>query len=99
MGSQRVGHYQEQGAASGTGIGLYFAKTITELHHGTIKASNNPDGEGSVFTVTLPLGNAHLSDEEIKEKDQKEGYKMDLTVPQIILPEEPQGGTPAGRAG
>ena len=85
--------YQEQGAASGTGIGLYFAKTITELHHGTIKASNNPDGDGSVFTVTLPLGNAHLSDEEIKEKDRPEGYKMDLTVPQIVPPEEPQGGT------
>ena len=46
--------YQERGAVSGTGIGLYFAKTITDLHHGTIKASNNPDGEGSVFTFTFP---------------------------------------------
>jgi len=85
--------YQEQGAVSGTGIGLYFAKTVTELHHGTIKASNNPEGSGSVFTVTLPLGNAHLRDDEIKEREVLDGYKMDLTVPQIPVQEELQGGT------
>lgn len=86
--------YQSQEAVSGTGVGLYFAKAITALHHGTIRAANNPDGEGSVFTVTLPLGNVHLSDEQIKEKELKDHYKLDLPVPQIpVREEEPQGAT------
>ena len=82
--------YQDPGAASGTGIGLYFAKTITELHHGTIRAANNLEGSGSVFTVTLPLGNAHLRDDQMKEKGTQADYKMDITVPQPPVAEEPQ---------
>lgn len=75
--------YQGKSAVSGSGIGLYFAKKITELHHGILQAANNPDGIGSTFTVTLPLGNAHLSDEQISEKDCPEDYSMDLQVPQV----------------
>ncbi len=75
--------YQSPDAASGTGIGLYFAKTITTLHHGSIRAANNPEGDGAVFTVTLPLGNAHLSDEQIADTARPKDYKMDLSVPQV----------------
>ena len=57
--------YQGHDAVSGAGVGLYFAKVITELHHGTIRASNSPEDGGPVFTVTLPLGNAHLSNDQI----------------------------------
>ena len=75
--------YQGKSAVSGSGIGLYFAKKITELHHGTLQAANNADGVGSTFTVTLPLGNAHLSDEQISEKGSREDFQMDLQVPQV----------------
>ncbi|MCR5840981.1 MAG: response regulator [Bacteroidales bacterium] len=75
--------YQGKSAVSGSGIGLYFAKKITDLHHGTLQAVNNPDGTGSTFTVTLPLGNAHLSDEQLSEKDSPENYSMDLPVPHV----------------
>jgi len=52
----------------GTGIGLNLCKMIVDLHHGTIDAHNRTDGQrGSVFTVTLPLGNAHLAPEEIEQ--------------------------------
>ena len=52
----------------GTGIGLNLCKMIVDMHHGTIAAANRPDGEhGSVFTVTLPLGNSHLAPEEVEE--------------------------------
>ena len=52
---------------NGTGIGLNLCKMIVDMHHGTISACNRTDGhQGSVFTVTLPLGNAHLSPEEIE---------------------------------
>ena len=51
----------------GTGIGLNLCKMIVDMHHGTITANNRPDGEhGSVFTITLPLGNAHLAPEEVE---------------------------------
>ena len=49
----------------GTGIGLNLCKMIVDMHHGTIEAANRSDERGSVFTVTLPLGNAHLAPEEI----------------------------------
>lgn len=38
----------------GTGIGLYLAKNLVELHQGSISVTSTP-GEGSVFTITLPL--------------------------------------------
>ena len=54
----------------GTGIGLNLCKMIVDMHHGTIKAKNRTDGkQGSVFTVTLPLGSDHLRPEEIENID------------------------------
>ncbi|MBN1966075.1 MAG: GAF domain-containing protein, partial [Anaerolineae bacterium] len=43
-----------EGAISGTGLGLTIAKEIVTLHGGEIFADNNPDG-GSVFTILLDL--------------------------------------------
>ena len=42
------------GAPRGTGMGLYIAKMLTELHDGTIKVESEP-GKGSVFSVALPF--------------------------------------------
>ncbi|THF76439.1 HAMP domain-containing histidine kinase [Cohnella fermenti] len=41
-------------AAGGNGIGLSIVKRIVELHRGDIAAESAP-GEGTTFTVTLPL--------------------------------------------
>ena len=49
---------------NGTGIGLNLCKMIVDMHHGTIEAKNRTDEKGSVFTVTLPLGDSHLKEEE-----------------------------------
>jgi PAS domain S-box-containing protein len=40
---------------AGTGIGLNLVKKMVELHDGNIRVDSIP-GEGSVFTVSLPLG-------------------------------------------
>jgi signal transduction histidine kinase len=42
-------------AGAGLGVGLALAKTIVELHHGTIEVHSEGSGKGSEFTVRLPL--------------------------------------------
>jgi two-component system, OmpR family, sensor histidine kinase VicK len=39
----------------GTGLGLYISKNIVEAHGGILHASNNNDGMGATFTISLPL--------------------------------------------
>ena len=39
----------------GTGLGLSIVKSIIDVHSGKISVASTP-GEGSIFTVTLPLG-------------------------------------------
>ena len=41
--------------SAGLGLGLYLAREIVTAHGGTIEAESSP-GEGTTFTVRLPLG-------------------------------------------
>ncbi len=40
---------------TGTGLGLFIAKSIIEAHGGRIWAENNKDGKGAKFVFRLPL--------------------------------------------
>ncbi|HEV7454877.1 MAG TPA: ATP-binding protein [Candidatus Saccharimonadales bacterium] len=41
-------------SVEGTGLGLYWAKKIVDLHGGTIKVSSQP-GEGTTFVIHIPF--------------------------------------------
>lgn len=40
---------------SGTGLGLFIAKSVIESHNGKIWAENNVDGKGATFSFSLPV--------------------------------------------
>lgn len=50
----------------GTGIGLSLTRDLVLLHHGTIDFVS-AEGEGTTFTVTLPLAREYYADEEVEE--------------------------------
>jgi len=49
----------------GTGIGLALVQELVKLHGGTVGAESEL-GQGSIFTVTIPLGAAHLPADRLK---------------------------------
>ena len=46
-------------AYEGTGIGLSLVQELVKLHGGVVRVESQP-GQGSVFTVSIPKGTAHL---------------------------------------
>ena len=48
------GHRSQELAPSGLGLGLGVSRALVELHGGTISASSEGEGRGSVFKVALP---------------------------------------------
>ncbi|RYF47611.1 MAG: histidine kinase, partial [Cytophagaceae bacterium] len=54
----------------GTGIGLSLVSELVQLHQGRIQV-DSVEGEGSTFTVRIPMGNAHLPAHQVSE-----GYRQ-----------------------
>jgi signal transduction histidine kinase/DNA-binding response OmpR family regulator len=48
----------------GSGIGLALVRDLVDLHQGSITVDSEP-GAGTRFTIILPLGRAHLHDEQV----------------------------------
>ena len=84
--------YQSPSSANdrnvGTGIGLDLTRSLVELHHGTIEAHNNSNGPGCEFTVTIPVGNEHLTPEEIMPAEVEEEEPVEsITIEEELLEE------------
>ena len=60
-------------AKIGSGVGLHLTKMLAELHHGDVRAYNTD--EGMAFALRIPVGNSHLSEEEMtKPTNHKDLY-------------------------
>ncbi|MDB4175800.1 ATP-binding protein [Flavobacteriaceae bacterium] len=53
----------------GFGIGLSFSQNLAKLHGGEIKVMSQYQ-KGSCFTLLIPLGNTHLSNEQMIENNE-----------------------------
>jgi len=45
---------EKRGDQPHLGLGLYIVRLITEFHNGKVRADNNNDGSGVIFSVTFP---------------------------------------------
>ncbi len=68
---------REQG---GLGLGLAIAKQLTELHGGTLSAASGGVGEGSTFTLKLPLMIVHRA---VAESPVREQPRTDRQTPSL----------------
>ena len=68
---------KQSGQQTGTGIGLDLARSLVELHYGTISAHNLE--QGCEFVISLPLGSEHLkADEMAVEPDVETAEQLTL---------------------
>ena len=79
--------YQTDSQHIGSGIGLSLVQRLVELHHGQIKLQSEP-GQGSIFTVTLPLSLSAYSPEEIGSSEPTEAHSINSPDMYIIESEK-----------
>ncbi len=76
IGNQAEGTYNW-----GTGIGLYYARSLAVLHHGQLKARQPDEGSGAVFTFILPVNDAVYAEDEraTEQSNQSEAFPLIAT--------------------
>ena len=62
------GDYRKQNMP-GTGIGLSLTHDLVKLHHGNIQCESQ-EGEGTTFTITLPIRKSAYAPDEIDNTDR-----------------------------
>lgn len=72
-----------QSAYTGTGIGLHLTRELIELHKGRIEVDSE-EGIGSTFTIALPKGGHHFSENERRDEGESE-YADRPPLPSLLV--------------
>ncbi len=72
----------------GSGIGLALSRQLVTLHHGDIRVQSEV-GQGATFMVTLPLGCAHLQENEMAEAHPIQSAAKAVPVASVTTSPEP----------
>ena len=84
-------------AKMGSGVGLSLTRMLVELHHGAITAANTEDGVR--FTVTIPVGCDHLSEQEMSHTSHhKDLYTKIPTTEEMVRTTEDIAFTPSAES-
>ncbi len=59
----------------GLGLGLSIVKSLVELHGGSVKAASPGEGQGAIFTLTLPIVPTHAEEGGV---DSRARFARDL---------------------
>lgn len=76
----------------GTGVGLALVKSLVELHSGAVTVDSHI-GVGTTFTVRLPMGHEHFTDDQIMREPRAATRSSieEVPVPDItLLPVAPE---------
>lgn len=71
--------HQQSRSGEGSGIGLALTQELVKLHGGKIEVESEY-GQGTTFTIFIPLGNAHLRREQIFSGDTFEMEDFQVRV-------------------
>lgn len=77
----------------GTGIGLYYSRSLVELHHGYIKAHKPEEGSGAVFTFILPINDVSYTEEERTPEQSSQSDAFPLPGKEAYQPKDPVEGS------
>ena len=96
----RVPHTRSR-THEGSGIGLALVQELVHLHGGTISVASE-EGEGTAFTVRIPLGRSHLPQEKLGTERPRPSASVSATpfVEEALrwLPERATSAEPSGQA-
>ncbi len=77
----------------GTGIGLYYARSLAELHHGYLKAFKPEEGSGATFTFILPINDVSYTEEERAPEQSNQSEAFPLFDKKAYQPDEMSEGS------
>jgi signal transduction histidine kinase/ActR/RegA family two-component response regulator len=65
-------------AGQGSGLGLWITKGIVDSHHGELIASSEGEGQGTTFTLTLPL--YRMATQQRRPSKRFNGASLDMEM-------------------
>jgi PAS domain S-box-containing protein len=69
----------------GLGVGLAIARSIVELHGGSIRAASEGEGKGAEFTVRLPLAQPSASEAERTDTGPADAAEDTLEARRVLV--------------